>query len=232
MTQKQCSQVKDLQIKHEYGTHILASEMVQKIHGQKVIRKGDQDISFEKPFARIDIVDYLDTYFGLQRTSSVASMGSENLQHLCRQQNIHISAPFTEARILDKIISHVIEPRCIQPTFLYNHPLALSPLAKDITYGLKGRVAARFELFVAKKEIVNAYEELNDPSEQRCRFEQQAKDRQQGDIESPIPDLPFCEALEYGLPPTAGWGMGIDRLVQLLTNAHHIREVIAFPVVR
>lgn len=82
------------------------------------------------------------------------------------------------------------------------------------------------------KELVNAYEELNDPREQRRRFQQQVLDREQGDLEAPIPDTAFCEALEYGLPPTAGWGMGIDRVVQLLTGATHIREVLAFPVMR
>ncbi|KAI8330236.1 hypothetical protein BC941DRAFT_456911 [Chlamydoabsidia padenii] len=213
-------------------TETMLSEMVQNIHGQKMLKKEGQIIHFDKPFKRINVVDYLDSYFGLQPTHSIASMDLSNLQRICELQNIPVGAPFTEARILDKIISHVIEPKCIQPTFLYNHPLALSPLAKEMTYGHKGRVAARFELFISNKEIVNAYEELNDPSEQRTRFELQAKDRQLGDNEAPIPDSAFCEALEYGLPPTAGWGMGIDRVVQLLTDAHHIREVIAFPIVR
>ncbi|ORZ06475.1 hypothetical protein BCR42DRAFT_427198 [Absidia repens] len=212
-------------------TETMLSEMVQYINGSKVITKNGQHLHFDRPFAKINVVDYLDTKLELVG-KSIAKMDATELRDLCQQHNIPVQAPFTESRILDKLISHIIEPECIQPTFLYNHPLALSPLAKDMTYGTKGRVAARFELFVAKKEIVNAYEELNDPKEQRLRFEQQVKDRQLGDIEAPIPDVAFCEALEYGLPPTAGWGMGVDRVVQLLTGAHHIREVIAFPVVR
>jgi lysyl-tRNA synthetase class 2 len=87
-------------------------------------------------------------------------------------------------------------------------------------------------LFVGGKEIVNAYEELNDPEEQRRRFRLQLKDRDDGDLEAPIPDTDFCDALEYALPPTAGWGMGVDRVVQLMTGATHIREVLAFPVMR
>ncbi|KAI8078919.1 uncharacterized protein BX664DRAFT_269897 [Halteromyces radiatus] len=217
-------------------TEKMLLEMVQYIHGSKSINKNGQELNFERPFTRINVVDYLDNYFGLENSgNSVATMDSMSLQKICQQHDITVKAPLTEARLLDKIISHVIEPKCVQPTFLYNHPLALSPLAKDMEYttaGKKVTVAARFELFVAKKEIVNAYEELNDPEEQQRRFEQQIKDRQLGDNEAPIPDASFVEALKYGLPPTAGWGMGVDRVVQLLTDTHHIREVIAFPVVR
>ncbi|KAG2226784.1 hypothetical protein INT45_005749, partial [Circinella minor] len=157
---------------------------------------------------------------------------TDQLVAACREHRVGLSGPLTVPRILDKLISHFIEPECVQPTFLYNHPIALSPLAKG-SIDEKGRaVAARFELFVAGKEIVNAYEELNDPNEQRIRFEKQMQERQQGDIEAPIPDTAFCDALEYGLPPTAGWGMGIDRVVQLITGSSHIREVLAFPVMR
>ncbi|KAI9306893.1 lysyltRNA synthetase putative [Cunninghamella echinulata] len=214
-------------------TETMLSEMVQYITNSKIITKGNIKLDFGSPFQRINVVEYLDNYFKLDNMSSIATMNATSLRELCKQHQIpHIQPPYTEARLLDKIISHLIEPKCIQPTFLYHHPLSLSPLAKDIEIKNGIRVAARFELFVAKKEIVNAYEELNDPKEQRIRFEKQLNDRQQGDIEAPIPDMEFCEALEYGLPPTAGWGMGIDRVVQLLTDSHHIREVIAFPVMR
>ncbi|ORX45113.1 lysyl-tRNA synthetase [Hesseltinella vesiculosa] len=211
-------------------TETLLSGMVKHITGNNSVEKNNETIRFDRPFARIDVTGYLDNHFGLQ-TDSVSSMDAKALKLLCIDNGIPIQHPFTEARILDKIISTIIEPQCIQPTFLFNHPLSLSPLAKDY-YHNGNRVAARFELFVGKKEIVNAYEELNDPAEQRLRFEQQQHDRQQGDFEAPAPDMAFCEALEYGLPPTAGWGMGIDRLVQLLTGKQHIREVISFPLVR
>lgn len=154
------------------------------------------------------------------------------LLSVCREQNIHVPQPHTVSRILDKLISGLIEPECIHPTFLLGHPLVMSPLAKD-TVDEKGRsIAARFELFVGTRELINAYEELNDPDEQRKRFLRQQQDRIDGDGEAQIADHRFCDALEYGLPPTAGWGMGVDRVVQLLTENNHIREVLAFPVVR
>ncbi|KAI8071594.1 Lysyl-tRNA synthetase [Gongronella butleri] len=211
-------------------TERMLSELVHHVSGTGSVMKDGEAIHFDRPFAKIDVVDHLNKYFDLQ-LKSIASLTALELKELCLQNNISTQAPYTEARLLDKIISHVIEPQCTQPTFLYNHPLSLSPLAKDyISQGQ--RVAARFELFVGKKEIVNAYEELNDPQEQRRRFENQQRDRQDGDMEAPIPDMAFCEALEYGLPPTAGWGMGVDRVVQLLTGSHHIREVISFPLIR
>ncbi|KAI9314585.1 hypothetical protein BX666DRAFT_2020175 [Dichotomocladium elegans] len=191
------------------------------------------DIRFDKPFRRINVIDHLES---ATRTSIAEILESreapQELASLCRGHGIHISGPLTEARLLDKLISRFVEPECHQPTFLYNHPLSLSPLAKDSVDDKGRRVAARFELFVEGKEIVNAYEELNDPKEQRRRFELQVLDREQGDLEAPIPDTAYCEAMEYGLPPTAGWGMGIDRVVQLLSGATHIREVLTFPVMR
>ncbi|KAJ2478753.1 hypothetical protein EV174_004220 [Coemansia sp. RSA 2320] len=108
-----------------------------------------------------------------------------------------------------------------------NHPSVMSPLAKSYE-----GVSARFELFVNGKEFVNAYEELNDPNEQRTRFALQAADREAGDLEVPPFDQDFCDALEFALPPTAGWGMGIDRVVALLAGARHLRETIAFPIMR
>jgi lysyl-tRNA synthetase class II len=117
-----------------------------------------------------------------------------------------------------------------QPTFLVDHPHIMSPLAKH--HPTKEGMTARFELFVAGKEICNAYSELNDPTEQRARFQAQAEARKLGDGEAQVADEPFCESLEYGLPPTAGWGIGIERLVMLLSRTHHIRDVQLFSVVK
>ncbi|KAI8139449.1 putative Lysyl-tRNA synthetase [Fennellomyces sp. T-0311] len=189
--------------------------------------------SFDEPFKRIHVLDRLESVLGLPLGEILKTEdATEQLIAVCREHRLPIPGPLTVPRILDKLISHFIEPECIQPTFLYNHPVALSPLAKGSIDGKGRAIAARFELFVGGKEIVNAYEELNDPKEQRKRFEQQVRERQQGDLEAPIPDTAFCDALEYGLPPTAGWGMGIDRVVQILTGSTHIREVLAFPVMR
>ncbi|KAI7854099.1 lysyl-tRNA synthetase [Circinella umbellata] len=200
---------------------------------QSIHKKHETPVLFDEPFKRIHVLDRLESVLNLPLGELLkAEEPTDQLVAACREHRVGLSGPLTVPRILDKLISHFIEPECVQPTFLYNHPIALSPLAKG-SIDEKGRaVAARFELFVAGKEIVNAYEELNDPKEQRVRFEKQMQERQQGDIEAPIPDTAFCDALEYGLPPTAGWGMGIDRVVQLITGSSHIREVLAFPVMR
>ncbi|KAG0171199.1 hypothetical protein DFQ28_004103 [Apophysomyces sp. BC1034] len=214
-------------------TETMLSGLVESVHGKRtLISHQGEEINFEQPFARINVFRQLELKLGRPLPNLEDRDTVDQLLRLCADAKIPVSAPFTTARILDKLISHYIEPECIQPTFLYNHPLALSPLAKTGVEEKGCRLAARFELFIGGKEMVNAYEELNEPKEQRRRFEQQALDRQQGDVEAPIPDLAFCDALEYGLPPTAGWGMGIDRIVQLLTGATHIREVLAFPIMR
>jgi lysyl-tRNA synthetase, class II len=127
------------------------------------------------------------------------------------------------------LIGELVEPLCVQPTFLINHPICMSPLAKQSSSN--PRIAERFELFIRGKEIWNAYSELNDPSEQRQRFQAQARIKEAlGDAEIPSTDESFCTALEYGLPPTGGWGMGIDRICMLFTNVPQIREILLFPV--
>ncbi|KAG2231613.1 hypothetical protein INT48_006699 [Thamnidium elegans] len=214
-------------------TELLLSGLAKTICGDNPVRSKSGDIiDFQTPFKRINVVDRLVKELDTPLVFLDKEDALDQLIALCSARNIRLSGPLTLSRILDKLISEYIEPECIQPTFLYNHPLALSPLAKDAIDQNGQTVAARFELFVGGKEIVNAYEELNDPQEQRKRFKLQLKDRTDGDLEAPIPDTDFCDALEYALPPTAGWGMGIDRIVQLLTGASHIREVLAFPVMR
>lgn len=129
---------------------------------------------------------------------------------------------------LDKIIGHFIEPRCVNPTFLTNHPLIMSPLAKEDKS--QPLFAERFELFVNCMEISNAYSESNNHVTQEQMFINQQKDKNNGDEEIPIPDLSYIKALKYGLPPTGGCGIGIDRLVMILTGVPSIREVIPFPM--
>lgn len=135
--------------------------------------------------------------------------------------NIECPPPRTSARLLDKLCGEYIEEKCINPTFITEHPQIMSPLAKWHR-SIPG-LTERFELFVMKKEVCNAYTELNDPVVQRQRFEQQAKDKAAGDDEAQMVDENFCTALEYGLPPTGGWGMGIDRLTMFLTDNNNIK---------
>ncbi|KAI8643153.1 lysyltRNA synthetase putative [Parasitella parasitica] len=214
-------------------TEALLSEMASAVCGSdQIITKSGEKISFSGPFKKINVMDRLGSELGTSLQFLESEDALSQLTSLCQQRGIMLTGPLTIGRVLDKLISELIEPECVQPTFLFNHPLALSPLAKDAIDDKGQTVAARFELFVCGKEIVNAYEELNDPKEQRKRFRLQLQDRQHGDLEAPLPDTDFCDALEYALPPTAGWGMGIDRVVQLMTGATHIREVLAFPVMR
>lgn len=145
-----------------------------------------------------------------------------DLQTTPSHQSINHATP----RLLDKLVGEYLEPLCINPTFIINHPQIMSPLAKshrDTPY-----LTERFELFIAGKEYANAYTELNIPSVQKACFDKQAKDKEMGDSEAQITDNDYVEALEYGLAPTGGLGIGIDRLIMLLTNQQAIKEVITF----
>jgi lysyl-tRNA synthetase class 2 len=151
----------------------------------------------------------------------------EFLKTVCKKVKVDCPAPQTTARMLDRLTGEFIEEKSVNPTFIVEHPKIMSPLAKD--HRSKPGLTERFEAFVCKKEIANAYTELNQPFEQRLRFEEQANQKAQGDDEAQLIDETFLNALEYGLPPTAGWGLGIDRLVMFLTNNYSIKEVLLFP---
>ncbi|TMW62361.1 hypothetical protein Poli38472_009854 [Pythium oligandrum] len=196
---------------------------------------GDEEqtmvnIDFRPPFRRLPITETLEECLGESLPDVNGPDAIEHLLQLCHRHNIECSPPHTAARLVDKLISHFIEPQCVNPTFLYNHPQCMSPLAK--AHREQPGVTERFELFVAGKELCNAYTELNDPFDQRERFASQQADQHRGDNEAHTKDEEFCHALEYGLPPTGGFGIGIDRLVMLLTGQEHIREVIMFPAMK
>ncbi|KAG0282617.1 hypothetical protein BGZ96_000305 [Linnemannia gamsii] len=217
-------------------TEDMLREMAKSVTGSstipyKVSETETIDISFDKPFRKINIMECLEEKLG----GPLPDLENEpvtELLDLCKKNRVFVSAPHTIPRIMDKLISAFIEPECVQPTFLWGHPIIMSPLAKDIKLASGRTVAGRFELFVVGKEIVNAYEELNDPTQQRDRFTKQQTDKENGDEEAQPMDQAFCSALEYGLPPTAGWGMGVDRVCQILTGSGHIRDVLAFPTMR
>ncbi|KAI8589135.1 hypothetical protein BDZ88DRAFT_452399 [Geranomyces variabilis] len=207
--------------------------------------RREVEIDFAAPFVRIDVVNELERHMGRKLPDFDAPTAGDELIGACKELNVPLPSPATIPRLLDRLISHLIEPTLsLAPTFLINHPAPLSPLAKSLSVpNLSSSLSpsssyppstrtARFELFIANRELVNAYEELNDPHEQRTRFALQAQQRAiDGDDEAMPADEGFCDALEWGLPPTTGWGLGIDRLVMLLSGTRRIREVLTFPIV-
>jgi len=152
------------------------------------------------------------------------------LDKIAKDANVDCTDPRSASRLLDKLVGKYLEDTFVNPTYLVGHPQIMCPLAK--WHRTIPGLTERFELFVATKELVNAYTELNDPIRQRSLFEEQANAKAAGDDEAQLIEENFCTALEYGLPPTAGWGMGIDRLAMILTNSYTIKEVLLFPAMR
>ncbi|KAI8927107.1 hypothetical protein BC831DRAFT_453954, partial [Entophlyctis helioformis] len=186
-------------------------------------------IDFSKPFECIDITTALEAAIGQPLPDLNDNASIPALLQICSEKHIHVRRPHSLARIIDHLVSELIEPQCIQPTFLMGQPLSMSPLAKE---GNRPGITDRFELFIGTKEYANAYVELNDPFEQRRRFSLQKADKDLGDDEAQSMDDAFCVALEHGLPPTVGWGLGVDRLCMLVTGSPRIRDVIPFPVLK
>ncbi|KAI1724237.1 tRNA synthetases class II (D, K and n) domain-containing protein [Ditylenchus destructor] len=222
-------------------TEDMLSKMVMNIHGKYQLEYKPEgpdgetvyNVDFTPPFKRVYMYEELEKIAGMKLPSPDTLDTPETrdfFDKLARDKNVDCPAPRTTARLLDKLVGEFLENTFINPTFLVGHPQIMSPLAKWHR-SIPG-LTERFELFAVTKELANAYTELNDPITQKARFAQQAKDKEQGDDEAQMIDENFCTALEYGLPPTAGWGMGIDRLAMLLTNSHNIKEVLFFPAMR
>ncbi|XP_021751771.1 lysine--tRNA ligase, cytoplasmic-like [Chenopodium quinoa] len=219
-------------------TEKLLSGMVKELTGGYVIKfhangldKEPIEIDFTPPYRRIDMIEELEKMANLSIPKDLAS--EETTQYLidaCAKYDVKCPPPQTTTRLLDKLVGHFLEETCVNPAFIINHPEIMSPLAK--WHRSKPGLTERFELFVNKHELCNAYTELNDPIVQRQRFAEQLKDRQSGDDEAMALDETFCTALEYGLPPTGGWGMGIDRLTMMLTDSQNIKEVLLFPAMK
>ncbi|XP_022153306.1 lysine--tRNA ligase, cytoplasmic [Momordica charantia] len=189
------------------------------------------EIDFTPPFRRIDMIEELEKMANLNIPKDLSSdEANKYLREACQKFEIKCPPPETTARLLDKLVGHFLEETCVNPAFIINHPEIMSPLAK--WHRSRPSLTERFELFINKHEVCNAYTELNDPVVQRQRFAEQLKDRQSGDDEAMALDETFCTALEYGLPPTGGWGMGIDRLAMLLTDSQNIKEVLLFPAMK
>jgi len=220
-------------------TEEMISGMVKQVTGDykfKYHANGhDQppiEIDCTPPFRRISIFKGLEELAGVKLPSS--DLASEEtrlaLIKICAEKGVNCPDPKTTSRLLDKLVGDFIEPTCINPTFICDHPEIMSPLAK-YHRSLPGQTE-RFELFINTKEVCNAYTELNNPHVQRNRFAQQANDKALGDDEAQLIDEVFCTSLEYGLPPTGGWGMGIDRMCMMLSDSVNIKEVILFPAMK
>lgn len=200
----------------------VASEM-----GQSQIEFEGHTIDFSPPYRRV-------TFFGLLQEALGEDIGvydKARLVQLIKERELPVSADLTYGQMLDKLFGEVVEPDLVQPTFVTDFPITISPLAKKKRGG-DGSLVERFELFVAGMEVANSFSELNDPIDQRERFEEQARFRAEGDEEAQVLDEDFLEAIEVGMPPTGGVGIGVDRLVMLLTGERSIKDVLLFPQMR
>jgi len=206
----------------------LVSGVVQHCLGGLQHARGDATVDFAPPFRRVSFVEGVAQVCGL----NVLDSGEDALRAFVasRGEDPDVVRTMAGARLMDEVFKHSLEPTLVQPTFVVDYPRALSPLAK--LHRSDPRLTERFELFVLGTEVANAFSELNDPDDQRSRFEDQGRQRDAGDDEAHQLDADYVRALEYGMPPTGGVGIGIDRLVMLLTDQSSIRDVILFPAMR
>jgi len=210
--------------------------VVQNINGslnlEYKVQNGEKEdtiiINFNRPFKRIDMMKELENILGIKFPKDLSSKETrELLDAICRKNSVRCDKPRTTARLIDKLVGHYIEPTCVNPTFIINHPQIMSPLAKY--HRENNQLTERFELFICGFEFANAYTELNVPSIQEKCFTKQLEAKKEGDQEALTKDEEFLDALKYGLPPTGGFGCGLDRLMMLLTGQKNIRDVILFP---
>lgn len=207
-------------------TEVMLEKAAMDVCNSTDLKVGDKTISFKAPFKRISIYEAIAEHTGFD----VSRMSEEQLRSVCKQLHISVDKTMGKGKLIDEIFSNKCEQHYIQPTFIMDYPVEMSPLTKK--HRDKQGLVERFELMINGKEIANAYTELNDPIDQRERFEEQAKLLERGDDEAMFIDHDFLRALEYGMPPTSGIGFGVDRLCMLLTNQASIQEVLLFPQMR
>ncbi|MEH7004575.1 lysine--tRNA ligase [Priestia megaterium] len=208
-------------------TENLIAHIAQEVLGTTKIQYGDQEVDLTPEWTRLHMVDAIKQYTGVDFWGETSV---EEARALAKEHGIEITEHMQYGHIVNEFFEQKVEEQLIQPTFIYGHPVEISPLAKKNAED--PRFTDRFELFIVAREHANAFTELNDPIDQRERFEAQLKEKEQGNDEAHEMDDDFIEALEYGMPPTGGLGIGIDRLVMLLTNAPSIRDVLLFPHMR
>ncbi|MFB6075806.1 MAG: lysine--tRNA ligase [Candidatus Aenigmatarchaeota archaeon] len=197
--------------------------VINKVLGKSKVNYQEQEINFSKPWKRLSMVDSLKEFQGID----VEEKDRKDLVKIANEHNLEVQKNVSRGELIAALFEELVEDDLIQPTFIYDYPVEVSPLAKK----KRGdpRFTERFEIFVCGMELGNAFSELNNPLEQKKRFEDQVQKRKEGDVEAHEMDKDYIRALEYGMPPTGGLGIGIDRLVMILTNAPSIKEVIAFP---
>jgi lysyl-tRNA synthetase class 2 len=208
-------------------TENLVAHIAEEVLGTTTVQYGDYEVNLKPQWKRLHMVDSVKEYTGVDFWRE---MTDEEARQIAKEHHVPVRETMTYGHVVNEFFEHFVEEKLIQPTFIYGHPLVISPLAKKNP--TDGRFTDRFELFVVGREHANAFTELNDPIDQRQRFEAQLVERAHGDDEAHMMDEDFVEALEYGMPPTGGLGIGIDRLVMLLTNAPSIRDVLLFPQMR
>ena len=204
----------------------LLEQAITAVNGSPVVRVGNSDINFAGPYRRLSMYDSIKAYTGID----VSEMDEAALRQTCRNLHIEIDNTMGRGKLIDAIFGDKVEDQLIQPTYIIDYPIEMTPLAKK--HRTQAGLVERFELFVNGKEIANAYSELNDPIDQRERFEEQLELANRGDEEAMALDEDFLRALEYGMPPTSGLGIGIDRLTMMLTGQTSIQEVLFFPQMR
>src|SRR6266550_1574406 len=207
-------------------TESLVIHLVERVKGTPTIQYQGQEVVFTRPFKRMEMVEAVSTAVG----QDVSQADEPALQALIKKHNIEPKPGLGWGGLVAELFEELVQDTLVQPTFVLGHPVEVSPLARRRTSD--PRLTDRFELFLAGEEIANAFSELNDPDDQRTRFEDQARARAAGDEETHPMDEDFLTALEYGFPPTGGMGLGIDRLVAILTDQPSIRDVILFPSLR
>ena len=208
----------------------LVEEMVEKValdlHGKTEVQVGDDLINFQRPWKRMTMYEAIHEFTGVD----ISEMDEATMAAAAQKMNIQIDPSMGRGKIIDEIFGETCEPHLIQPTFITDYPVEMSPLAKK--HRSKPGLVERFEGICNGKEICNAFSELNDPIDQRKRFEEQLELGKRGDEEAMVLDEDFLRAIEYGMPPTAGLGIGIDRLAMIMTNSKSIQDVLFFPQMR
>lgn len=212
----------------------LLERIAQALHGKTTVEIDERDkkgnttgavhtIEFKGPYEKLTMYEAIEKYSDID----ISEMTEEQMREVCKGLHVEVDKTMGRGKLVDEIFGEVAEPKLIQPTYITDYPIEMTPLAKK--HRSKAGLVERFELFMMGKEIANAYSELNDPIDQRQRFVHQLELAERGDEEAMAIDEDFLRALEYGMPPTSGLGIGIDRLVMMMTNNHSIQEVLFFP---